>query len=196
MSIDTETKAAPVKKLTVTDQRNLQKVVKNDFDRLTSEVHLHFQTKSAELDQRIRDHQALAQAASTVERASGYETKINAALAKAQAEMERITKDAQKAGFEVRLGVNGRHVPEGTPLSSNVALTAVVPQAMLDERTELAKQKQAALDIIHRQRLESERQVLLAAITNTAAIEFLDTIPSAKELFALAAADVKAISAE
>jgi hypothetical protein len=179
------------KTLNSVERRTLEKLVKNDYETLSTEL-LAMYEQACEAAHKA--HQA------TLDKtAAGRDVKavrVREALArivqKATADVEKIISTAEREGFTLELG--GAFDRYGNPKAFNgfrATLEGIedakADKELAEELERLRRQYQSASTFMHRQELTVQRELLLTALTSDTAKEFLAGIPSARDLFLTAA---------
>lgn len=155
------------KTITATQRRAIEKLIKNDFDALENDL---FDFEQAEFQRITEKYRASCEA---------YEAKVTKVVERANARLrEQIAKieaDALDAGFSVsfyRLNdVEVRNVYKKDE-----------QDAEQREKQELSARAKAARSALRRRRLNLERDLIMATLTNEAAVDFISQIPTLKEL--------------
>jgi len=179
------------KPLNSVERRTLEKLVKNDYETLSAELHVIYEKACIEAGAR---HKA------TIEKsAAGRDAKamkVRAALAKieqkANADVDRVIAAAEREGYSLNLtGGRDRYGDPGAYRGFKVSLAEIedakADKTLKDELASLSRQYNAAKSQLRRQELTVQRELLLTALTSDAAKEFLNQIPSARDLFVNAA---------
>lgn len=166
------------KPLNTTQVRNLQKLIKNDYDALLVDIGRAAEQRTAEAVAEVKaqwakDHpsssaQALADAANKAAR--HYNSTIN-----------RLYREASLAGVEF----DRWHAParlNADVKASDKGLDAAIERA----KEEVRRQRRDAEARVNRKRLETERKILLKSITPAAEV-LLESLPTGAEMLALEA---------
>lgn len=203
MSAKTEEKVtetpAPVKTLSATERRSLEKIVKNDYDTLYNDLHAMYQQarKDAEREYREATGKAQADAAGIRETLAD---KIEAASVRLRKDLDAMFAAAAKAGYDVEvISAPGRYQDPFTAndvhrvaYRINGLNIAGIKENYTETINTLEQQYHMANRILDKKRLETQRTLLLSAITSDVALDFLNAIPSAKELFTAAITEQQA----
>lgn len=165
MTTAVETKTT--KTITATQRRAIEKLIKNDFETLETEL---YDFENAEHARLSAEFNAISDA---------YEQKVAKALERINAQTkERVAKviaDAADAGFEVSLYRD-----------QNIEVRSVQQKAAQAEHSkavhELRERAKAARNALRRRRLNIERDLILASLTSEDAMDFINQIPTVREL--------------
>jgi hypothetical protein len=159
------------------ERQALTRLIKNDFESLVSELET---LKLDALHQAQQEFSALFQA--SLPARHEYMDKVNTQIDVITKEIRNLELQAQEDGYE--LSYSGYR-------SSSHRVTSVTDtkiQREYDKRKqEIEYQYRKAIELLRRKRLDTERGLLLAAITSEEAQEFMNALPTAKSLFEQAA---------
>lgn len=202
MPTETEDKpeaSAPVKTLSATERRSLEKIVKNDYDTLYNDLHAMYQQAHKDADREYREATGKAQADAAGIRETLAE-KIEAASTRIRKDLDAVFAAAAKAGYDLEVvSAPGRYQDPFT--ASDVHRVAYringlniagIKERYAETINTLDQQYHMANRILDKKRLETQRTLLLSAITSDVALDFLNAIPSAKELFTAAITEQQA----
>jgi hypothetical protein len=185
MTVATESKA-----LSSTERRALEKLVKNDYETLRTELDVMYQQACKE----ARDEYERTLAKTAAGRDAKAE-KIREALArishKATADIEKVVATADREGYRLHVGGTDQYGNPKSFKSFQVSLheitDAKAEKNLKSELERLGRQYQTATTLMRRQELTVQRELLLTALTSDTAKDFLTQIPSARDLFTAAA---------
>lgn len=167
--------------LSVTERKALERLIDNDFSALRNEMHA---LAKDVLEDRLRGVQA--EFADKAKEAERLRTTAVKAITDANVKIMKAIEDAKAAG----VAINGIHGSTGFSKEhhDSVVKAVVEGQAEAERKVKAENQSdiQAALHTLERQRLASQRLVLLAGISAEGQ-KLLDTIPDAKTLMIEAA---------
>lgn len=164
--------------LNATQTRNLQKMVKNDFETLTIDLNRAETAKREEVERQIREQWAIDHPESS---ARALAAKMNAAGRAYNTTVERLRREALAAGVE--FSYSGRTAGGNTDVTAtDKALEAAVDRA----KAEVRDAARAAHGEIRKRKNDAERKVLLASITPAAEV-LLASLPTAADLLAIGA---------
>jgi hypothetical protein len=162
------------------ERQALTRLIKNDFETLVSELET---LKLDALNLAHNEYRAALNATSVTRYA--YMDEINEEIQSITKKVRDLEIQAKNDGYE--LSFSGyRGYADGKVTSVN---DTSAKQSYEQRKQEIDYQYRKAIELLRRKKLDTERGLLLAAITTEEAKEFLDALPSAKEIFALAAAE-------
>lgn len=159
--------------ISASERNALTRLVKNDFDTLLTEIE-------------ALASEAVAQARAEYEATNrAYKEKVEKAVAALNADIQKrtqkIREDAEAAGYDVRFS---RDYGKDYRVELNGSPVQIQAKELLDDRLrEIQTARANAENTLKRERLDIERDILVTAITSTAAQDFLGKIPRARDLF-------------
>ena len=157
--------------LNATQGRNLQKIVKNDFERLRSELNLYRQEEMVRREKEIRESFRISPEAK-----EALEADINALNAEYRNRAEALKARARAMGLMISNGL--------APAHSHVTFSEEKVLAEIQRMQNEVRQEVAiALQTAETKFYEAERMVLLATITGQAE-RILAGIPTSQQLVA------------
>jgi hypothetical protein len=184
MTTDTKT-------LNSVERRALEKLVKNDYETLSTELTVMYEQAC---EKAHKEHQATLDktAAGRDAKAAKVRETLSRIVQKATADVEKIVSTAEREGFTVKLGgVFDRYGNPKAFSGFHATLEGIedskADKQLKSELDRLLRQYQMATFLMHRQELTVQRELLLTALTSDTAKEFLTAIPSARDLFVTAA---------
>lgn len=164
-----------VRPLTSSQAKNLERLVINDFNKVRGEIRLHAQQKTREAQ--LEYERAFE--SPDKQKFRGKATKL---IEKYNRESAAIQEEARVAGITLS-------IPNIQGGVGNITLGDEAAKKTLNSRiAEINAEMQYALEVVEREFLTAERQVLLATITGPTE-DILRTIPTAQALMATAAAE-------
>lgn len=160
-----------VRPLTATASRALAKLIDNDFENLVNEIIQHAEELEGQAEVKVK-----AEWEEKSRQAKKFKQAGLAAVGKYRQERERVLSQAREAGFEVSF-------PEFRYSADDVEVTVRgLDVAVRAARQKVQVERRRVLSAVERKRLEAQRKVLLATVTDEAEA-LLAALPSAREVF-------------
>jgi hypothetical protein len=166
--------------MTPGERNALSRIIKNTFETLLSELETlrleAIQEAEREFANRVEGTRA---------RREELHQMVNDRMTVILASIKEMEQEAAAEGFEVDL--DGYRHYSNIVRSNRISIIDKKHREMLDARkNEIASQYLKAVQILKRRRLEADKDLLLTAIQTEQAKAFMDSLPDAKSLFALA----------
>jgi hypothetical protein len=173
------------KALNATERRALEKLIDNDFSALKAEVGQMAMDVKADREAAIKEQYASrgADVAAAVEETKQLEAKFRTEL--------RSLRDRWEAqGIVLDRDYYGRHSGGELALNDGYSHTGL-KEAIAQMYREVERDQHRAMTIAERQRVQTQRKVLLASITSDEALQLVEEIPSAHALLMQAQEEVQ-----
>lgn len=173
------TSEVEVRPMTPGERQALSRIIKNTFETLLSELETLKLNAIADAEREFNER-----VMETSERRGELVAKATAEAIRINAEFKKMEDEIRAEGFDVEWDnyyrLSHRH-------SAVVKVTDKHHRLLMEQRKrEIENQYRKAVEILRRKKLDADKDLLLTAIKTEEAKAFMDSLPSATSLFALA----------